>query len=207
MINYISKQTIKQTQCKQIFDKAFKQVQKEARSEGLTFSCNLVGSAKRNMILENKNEGFDCDYQLFLQKNKKRLSPSEIKKLLIRLFDKYLSQNNGFTCCEDSTTAITKTRKSPNGKILFRYDIVILDCNQKTPSIIKRNNGGHTWCPLPQERNYPSNLAEIEGPEMWNELRERYREKKDMQFHNKGYQGRKSFQILNEAINEILQQY
>lgn len=88
MINYISKQTIKQTQCKQIFNKAFKQVQKEARSEGLTFSCNLVGSAKRNMILENKNEGFDCDYQLFLQKNKKGLSPSQVKELLIRLFDK-----------------------------------------------------------------------------------------------------------------------
>ena len=207
MINYISKQIIKQTQCKQIFDATFRKVQQDAKTEGLTFSYNLVGSAKRNMSLENKNEGFDCDYQLFLQKNKKKLSPSEIKKLLIRLFDKYLSPNNGFTCCEDSTTAITKTRKSPNGKILFRYDIVILDCNQKTPSIIKRNNGGHTWCPLPQERNYPSNLAEIEGPEMWNELRERYREKKDMQFHNKGYQGRKSFQILNEAINEILQQY
>ena len=98
-------------------------------------------------------------------------------------------------------------RKSPNGKILFRYDIVILDCNQKIPCIIKRNEGGHTWCQLPKERNYPSNLAEIEGTEMWNELRELYRKKKDMQFHNKGYQGRKSFQILSEAINEILQQY
>lgn len=205
MINYISKQTIKQTQCKQIFDKAFKQVQKEARSEGLTFSCNLVGSAKRNMILENKNEGFDCDYQLFLQKNKKGLSPSKIKTLLIKLFDRYLP--NDFTYCEDSTTAITAKRKSQNGNILFRYDIVILDCKQDVPSIIKRNNSGHTWCQLPQERNYPSNLAEIEGPEMWNELRERYREKKDMQFHNKGYQGRKSFQILNETINETLQQY
>lgn len=207
MINYISKQTIKQTQCKQIFDKAFKQVQKDAKAEGLTFSCNLVGSAKRNMILENKNEGFDCDYQLFLQKNKKGLSPSKIKNLLMQLFDKYLSKNNGFTCCEDSTTAITKKRKNTNGKILFQYDIVILDCNQKIPSIIKRNNSGHTWCQLSKERNYPSNLAEIEGPEMWNELRELYREKKDMQFHNKGYHGRKSFQILNEAINEILQQY
>ena len=207
MINYISKQIIKQTQCKQIFNDTFRKVQQDARAEGLTFSFNLVGSAKRNMILENKNEGFDCDYQLFLQKNKKRLSPSEIKKLLIRLFDKYLSPNNGFTCCEDSTTAITTKKKNRDGTILFRYDIVILDCNQEPPSIIKRNNGGHTWCQLPKERNYPSNLAEIEGPEMWNELRERYREKKDMQFHNKGYQGRKSFQILNETINEILQQY
>jgi hypothetical protein len=205
MINYISKQTIKQTQCKQIFDKAFKQVQKEARSEGLTFSCNLVGSAKRNMILENKNEGFDCDYQLFLQKNKKGLPPSQVKELLIKLFDKYLPSD--FSYCEDSTTAITTKKKNRDGTILFGYDIVILDCNQETPSIIKRNNGGHTWCQLSKERNYPSNLAEIEGPEMWNELRERYREKKDMQFHNKGYQGRKSFQILNEAINEILQQY
>ena len=205
MINYISKQTIKQTQCKQIFDKAFKQVQKDAKAEGLTFSCNLVGSAKRNMILENENEGFDCDYQLFLQKNKKRLSPSRIKELLIKLFDKYFPSD--FEYCEDSTTAITTKKKNSNGTILFRYDIVILDCNQETPSIIKRNNSGHTWCQLPKERNYPSNLAEIEGPEMWNELRELYREKKDMQFHNKGYQGRKSFQILNEAINEILQQY
>ena len=207
MINYISKQTIKQTQCKQIFDKAFKQVQKDAKAEGLTFSCNLVGSAKRNMILENKNEGFDCDYQLFLQKNKKDLTPSEIKRLLIQLFDRHLSKNNGFTNCEDSTTAITKKRKLPNGKILFRYDIVILNCNQAVPSIIKRNNNGHTWCQLPQERNYPLNLEKIEGPEMWNDLRERYREKKNMQFHNQGYQKRKSFQILNEAINEILQQY
>ena len=73
MINYISKQIIKQTQCKQIFNDTFRKVQQDARAEGLTFSFNLVGSAKRNMILENKNEGFDCDYQLFLQKNKKRL--------------------------------------------------------------------------------------------------------------------------------------
>ena len=205
MINYISKQTIKQTQCKQIFNDVFRKVQKDAKTDGLTFSYNLVGSAKRNMILENKNEGFDCDYQLFLQKNKKRLSPSQIKKLLIKLFDKYLP--NDFSYCEDSTTAITSKRKDINGKILFRYDIVILDCIQQTPSIIKRNNSGHTWCPLPQERNYPANLEEIEGSEKWNDLRELYREKKDIQFHNKGYQGRKSFQILNEAINEILQQY
>ena len=68
MINYISKQIIKQTQCKQIFDATFRKVQQDAKTEGLTFSYNLVGSAKRNMILENKNEGFDCDYQLFLQK-------------------------------------------------------------------------------------------------------------------------------------------
>ncbi|MBR2160157.1 MAG: hypothetical protein IJ938_02455 [Clostridia bacterium] len=205
MINYISKQTIKQTQCKQIFNNTFKKVQKDARAEGLTFSFNLVGSAKRNMILENENEGFDCDYQLFLQKNKKKLTPSQIKKFLIQWFDKYFPSD--FDYCEDSTTAITTKKKNSDGTILFRYDIVILDCNQDTPSIIKRNNSGHTWCPLPKEKNYPSNLEEIEGPEMWNDLRERYREKKDMQFHNKGYQGRKSFQILNEAINEILQQY
>ena len=158
MINYISKQTIKQTQCKQIFNNTFKKVQKDARAEGLTFSFNLVGSAKRNMILENENEGFDCDYQLFLQKNKKKLTPSQIKKFLIQWFDKYFPSD--FDYCEDSTTAITTKKKNSDGTILFRYDIVILDCNQDTPSIIKRNNSGHTWCPLPKEKNYPSNLEE-----------------------------------------------
>ncbi len=201
-MDYISKNTIKESKCKQIFTQTFRKVQKEIKKEGLTFSFNLVGSAKRNMIVDkskNPNILFDCDYQLFLQKNKKQLSAKQIKTKLISCFDKFFPDN--FYYCQDSTTAIT-TRC--DAEIPFGYDIVIIDANQDIPQIIRRKNQNYTWNELPEEKNYPSNLAQIEGPEMWAELRERYLDKKGKQYHNKYPIDRKSFQILNEAINETI---
>lgn len=198
-MEYISKKTIKESKCKQIFSDTFRKVQKEIKKEGLTFSFNLVGSAKRNMVVNYPDKPFDCDYQLFLQKNKKELSEKQIKEKLINLFNKFLPNN--FVPCEDSTTAIT-TRC--NDKIPFGYDIVIIDANQYTPQIIRRKNQNYTWNKLPHEKGYPDNLSQIEGPEMWAELRERYIDKKDKQYHNKYPADKKSFQILNEAINDTL---
>lgn len=199
-MDYISKRTIKESKCKQIFTDTFRKVQKEIKKEGLTFSFNLVGSAKRNMIVDYPDKPFDCDYQLFLQKNKKELTAKQIKEKLIVLFNKFLSSN--FSNCENSTTAITTHYK---GKIPFGYDIVIIDARGNTPLIIKRDkNYNHFWNKLPHEKGYPSNLAQIDGPEMWTELRERYLDKKDKQYHNKYPIDRKSFQILNEAINETI---
>lgn len=190
---------IKESKCKQIFTDTFRKVQKEIKKEGLTFSFNLVGSAKRNMIVDYPDKPFDCDYQLFLQKNKKELSAKQIKEKLIVLFNKFLPNN--FVKCEDSTTAITTHYK---GKIPFGYDIVIIDANQDIPQIIRRKNQNYTWNELPETKGYPDNLAQIEGPKMWKKLRERYLDKKDKQYHNKYPIDRKSFQILNEAINETI---
>ena len=54
---------------KELFMNVFHEVQKECRKQyGLTFNFNLVGSAKRNMVIRHHNKGFDLDYQLFLQK-------------------------------------------------------------------------------------------------------------------------------------------
>ena len=91
---------------KELFMNVFHEVQKECRKQyGLTFNFNLVGSAKRNMVIRHHNKGFDLDYQLFLQKNKQDLSEKEIKTLLIKLFRKYFPQE--FNRREDSTSAIT----------------------------------------------------------------------------------------------------
>lgn len=198
-MEYISKKTIKESRCKQIFTDTFRKVQKEIKKEGLTFSFNLVGSAKRNMIVDYPDKPFDCDYQLFLQKNKRELTAKQIKEKLIVLFNKFLP--NDFSYCEDSTTAIT-TRC--DAEIPFGYDIVIIDINGDTPQIIRRKNQNYTWNKLPETKGYPNNLAQIKGPKMWTELRKRYLNKKDKQYHNKYPADRKSFQILNEAINETI---
>lgn len=196
MLEYISKKTIKKSKCKQIFTDVIHKVQKDIKSEGVTFSYNLVASAKRNMIVAYPNQSFDCDYQIFLQKNKKELSPKQIKEKLIASFNKNLPKD--FNPCENSTTAITIKKITAE----FAYDIVIIDAKSNPPQII-RHDDNYTWNELPDMKDYTDNLSKINGAEMWRELRKRYLEKKEAQFRNK-HTEKKSFQILNEAINETL---
>ena len=201
MLEYISKKAIKESKCKQIFTNVIHKVQKDIRNEGVTFSYNLVGSAKRNMIIAYPNKPFDCDYQIFLQKNKKQLSPKLIKEKLIASFNENLPQ--GFKSCENSTTAITIKKVDTDSKIAFSYDIVIIDANSNPPLIIRRNENIYTWNELPDMRDYATNLSKIKGAEMWKILREHYLQKREAQSHGK-YPTKKSFQIFNEALVETL---
>lgn len=201
MLEYISKKTIKESKCKQIFTDVIQKVQKDIRNEGITFSYNLVGSAKRNMIIVYPNKPFDCDYQIFLQKNKKQLSPKQIKEKLIASFNKNLPK--GFNPCENSTTAITIKKVDTNSKIAFGYDIVIIAANATPQKIIRHSENVYTWNELPDMRDYTSNLSKIKGADMWKTLRERYLQKREVQSHGK-YPAKKSFQIFNEALIETL---
>ena len=84
---YVSKDEVRPYE--ELFEEVFREIQKELRKKnGLTFSFALVGSAKRNLVVRHHNKGFDCDYQLYLQKNKQELSEEEIKKLLMEKFNK-----------------------------------------------------------------------------------------------------------------------
>ena len=97
MTKYVSAGEL--TPYKTLFDKAFRKVQSEARKSGLTFEHHLVGSAKRNLVVDHHNQGFDCDYQLYLKKNTQNLSAKQIKELLnqsvtsngvINVFENYI---------------------------------------------------------------------------------------------------------------------
>ena len=136
---------------KELFMNVFHEVQKECRKQyGLTFNFNLVGSAKRNMVIRHHNKGFDLDYQLFLQKNKQDLSEKEIKTLLIKLFRKYFPQE--FNRREDSTSAIT-IKKVFKDKIEIGYDIVILKSTGNICEIIRRKGQEYFWNKLPDTKN------------------------------------------------------
>lgn len=186
---------------KELFMNVFHEVQKECRKQyGLTFNFNLVGSAKRNMVVRHHNKGFDLDYQLFLQKNKKGLTERQIKNILKILFDKYFPSD--FNNCEDSTSAIT-IKKVLKDKIEIGYDIVILKSTGNICEIIRRKGQEYFWNELPDTKNYISNLSKIKGP-LWARLKNIYGQKIMQKHYGKRYQDKKSFQILNEAINEVL---
>ena len=103
MAEYVSKNEVKPY--RQIFDEMIAKMRKEVKENGITFTYLLVGSAKRNLVVRHHNKGFDCDYQIFIQKNKNGMKPKEIKELFIGLFNKY--KPSVFDYCEDSTSAIT----------------------------------------------------------------------------------------------------
>lgn len=201
MDGYVSKNDIKPLI--QAFDLMLSYVRRDAKAQGLTFTCNLVGSAKRNLVVAHPTKGIDCDYQLHLQSNKNSFNAEEIKKIFCTLFDKYRPQ--GFSYCEDSTSALTmKMKDKQHSKILYSFDIVLLKNLGGTPEIIRRNTDGeYVWNKLRYMSNFQERFSLISGAEMWDELRGRYYKKKIRQMN--GETDKKSFQLLNEALNEVLQ--
>ena len=72
MDGYVSKNDV--IPLKELFDEMLSSVRKDVKREGITFTCNLVGSAKRNLVVCHPTKGIDCDYQLILQSNKNGLN-------------------------------------------------------------------------------------------------------------------------------------
>ena len=203
MAEYVSKNEVRPYRTQ--FHNVFNEVHKECKKQGLTFSSPLlVGSAKRNLVVRHHNKGFDCDYQIFLQKNKNNMSAKEIKLLLIKLFDKYMPDD--YENCEDSTLAITIKKKSSTKKssIEFSYDVAIMRERKKydTPEIIRRSENNYCWNFLSDMEDFGYHYGLISGQEMWNDLRERYYDKIINERQKNESVRRKSFQLLHEATNE-----
>ena len=121
------------------------------------FNHRVVGSAKWNTILKDKNGWWDIDFQLLLTKNsseykKNELShPTTIKKDFFNfLKDKYKDNKNYVV--QNSTTAITLI----NNTSKFSIDFVIIKLLPNNHEIIRRNNkdgsgkNEFTWNELPK---------------------------------------------------------
>ena len=206
MMEYVTKKEIKPY--KQIFAKAIENIRDDIRKEGITFICRLVGSSKRNLVIKDDNKGFDCDYQIILQKNKKNLEPKEIKNLFSTLLKNELI-NYRFNPSNDSTSSITFRKvDQENSKRIFSYDVVILRGNEVKLEILRVDKevepNIYKFELLPDMTNSitNTNFKKIIGPNMWKTLRKNYLNKK-IQYKNNNIE-RKSFQILNETVNEIL---
>ena len=204
---YVSKNEVRPYE--ELFEEVFREIQKELKKKnGLTFSFALVGSAKRNLVVRHHNKGFDCDYQLYLQRNKQELSAGEIKKLLIKKFDEKMPIE--FDYCEDSTSSITIKKKiTKQSRILFSYDIVIMDLYEDASYILRKNGSGqYVWNQLPDFTSFEDDYRQIEGADMWENLRQCYYDKRIAK--NNGspkYKDKKSFQLLHQAVKETLSRF
>lgn len=201
MCEFVSKKCLKEPKAQ--FLKIIKKVQKQIKDKyKITFSYRPIGSGKKNLVVKKctTNE-FDLDYEITLQKISEEIDLNDAKKikyLFIKVLNEFLPKE--FNRCEDSTQAITI--KNPSFK--FGYDIIITYVLGDERYILRNdknsnnaNNNDYKWA---QMCDYHSNYKLIKGPEMNNHLRKLYLKKR----HNSINEKKKSYQILNEAINETL---
>ena len=202
-MEYVSKKEVKPWRA--MFHKWMKNIRTKLKEKGIIFTYRLVGSTKRNLVIRHHNKGFDCDYQIFIQRNKNSLSPKEIKLLFKSVIDE-VCVADGFEPCENSTSSLTiKMVDKAQSKVRVGYDVVILQETDEGLKILRCQNKGtkkesFVLELLPDMTNMSAKLAKIKGKKQCDKLRERYYNKKT------NYNGeKKSFQLLNEAINEVLQ--
>lgn len=205
MDGYVSKNEVKPY--RKIFDKMMADIRESVRKKGITFTYQLVGSAKRNLVVRHHNKGFDCDYQIVIRKNKNNCTATEIKMLFGQLLNKV--RPDGFSDVQDSTSAWTMRKTdSENSRLIFSYDIVILRQDKNGVHIIRQDKEnkktGYFWNLLPDMNSADAGISAIKGAQKWSELRKVYLQKKTEKTEQGKYKDKASFQLLNEAINEVI---
>lgn len=201
MCTYKTKNELKKP--KAIFIKLIKDVQQKVKGVNqIKFDWKPIGSGKKNLVVKNcKTNFFDLDYQLILTNiSKLNIEPKKIKSIFISAFNECKTKN--FKNCEDSTQAITIKNKLEN----FGADIIITKKENNSYYILYNkkntnfaNNNDYEWEKRPEFISKEETLRIIKEKKLYEILKNKYLEKR----HDKT-SDKKSYQILNETINEVI---
>ena len=179
---------------------------KEEYDIGTNFS--LVGSGKRNLILQNGDEAIDLDYNLEITRCEDYENCRYIKECVRKTFNKVLKMNN-LPVCEDSKSALT-TKKFyfENNPISFSIDVAIVCRNQKDNycRLIHEKTGfinfdRYYWNEIPNSKAIKRKVQEIKSVGLWLDVRERYKNIKNNYLrYNDNHP---SFTCYVEAVNDV----
>ena len=170
-----------------------------------TFDIKLNGSGEKRLVMKNgKNDYFDLDYNLILQKDKKNLisNPQKIRQLFIDAFN-HSAQVYGFDYANDSTSVITVQLIYCN-QLNFSFDVAILvqDNDGKYYSIkYDKISNRYLWNEIKHSKNYMDKFRYIKENGQWMGFKERYKYLKNM--HLSRNDKVKSFSIFLETLNEF----
>jgi len=210
---YVSKKIVKNE--KKIFEEVIINVRKYLKKKyGFSFSHQIVGSAKRNLVVRKGSTSWDIDYQfLFYNKSVEENTPAFIKKNVKQAFEKYLSDKY-FVNISTSVITISPQENEDNKKPSF--DVALLKTNIKTNNkeIIrgKSNNKNDSkkmmrWEELSNSSSIYSKKNKIRGHEMWAKMREIYKSKKCSNMNQSKDSQKSSFSLYLESIKETLDNF
>ena len=176
---------------------------------GIGTGFSLVGSGRRNMILQNGNETIDLDYNLEITRCEDYEDCRYIKECVRKTFNKVLKMNN-LPDCEDSKSALT-TKKfyfEYNPKTLFSFDVAIIcrDDEDNSYKLIHKKTvylqyDEYYWNEMPDPKDIRRKEDMIKINSQWAYVCEEYKKIKNIYLQQN--QNRKSFTCYVEAVNNI----
>ena len=175
---------------------------------GIGTSFSLVGSGKRNLILQNGNGEIDLDYNLEITRCEDYEDCRYIKECVRKTFNKVLKMNN-LPDCEDSKSALT-TKKFyfKNNPTLFSFDVAIMcrDDEDNSYKLIHKKTWSlqydeYYWNEMPDPKDIRRKEEIIKINSKWMYVCEEYKKIKNIYLQQN--RNCKSFTCYVEAVNNI----
>ena len=186
------------------------------KEKGISAQFSLIGSGARNMITRNGDGPYDLDYNLSIMRAEERYwSDLRLLKETVRNALNWAERNEFFSDAQDSTsclTAILYFEKSPDIKFKFDVAITTKNKNGNYMRLIHNKNvyalglDQYAWNEVPNSHQVKDKADEIKEEGLWQEVRDRYLEKKNM-YLSRQDRNHPSFVVYVEAVNEVYSQH
>ena len=186
------------------------------KEKGISAQFSLIGSGARNMITRNGDGPYDLDYNLSIMRAEERYwSDLRLLKETVRNALNWAERNEFFSDAQDSAsclTAILYFEKSPDIKFKFDVAITTKNKNGNYMRLIHNKNvyalglDQYTWNEVPNSHQVKDKADEIKEEGLWQEVRDRYLEKKNM-YLSRQDRNHPSFVVYVEAVNEVYNRY
>lgn len=188
------------------------------KKKGISAQFSLVGSGAKNMITRNGDGPYDLDYNLLVMKaeerywNNLRLLKETVRNALNRA-----ERREFFSDAQDSTsclTALLHFKDTPNVNVEFSFDVAIIKKNPNgnymrlihNKNVYALGRDQYTWNEVPRSHQVKDRADEIKEEGLWQEVRDRYLEKKNMYLSRQDC-NHPSFVVYVEAVNEVYNRY
>lgn len=186
------------------------------RTKGISAQFSLVGSGARNMITRNGDGPYDLDYNLLIMKAEERYwNDLRLLKETVRNALNRAERREFFSDAQDSTsclTALLHFKDTPNVEFSFDVAITTKNKNGNYMRLIHNKNvyalglDQYTWNEVPNSHQVKDKADEIKEEGLWQEVRDRYLEKKNMYLFRQDH-NHPSFVVYVEAVNEVYSRY
>ena len=185
------------------------------KKKGIFAQFSLVGSGVRNMVTRNGDGPYDLDYNLLVIKADGEYRDPRLLKDAIRNSLNKAVGRKFFSDTQDSTsclTALLHFRDTPNVEFSFDVAIIKKNPNGNDMRLIHNKNvyalgwDQYTWNEVPNSYQVKDKADEIKEEGLWQEVRDRYLEKKNM-YLSRQDRNHPSFVVYVEAVNEVYNRY
>ena len=178
--------------------------------EDIYAEMSIVGSKSRNMVTQNEKNPIDFDFNLEIIEAPDFNDCRKLKETIRKAFNVVL-RNNGWSDCQDSTSALTTEQRVFNqgNKTPFSIDVcVVCEYNGTWYRLIHKKTGftyydQWVWEATKNSQHLYEKVDYIKVcPGKWQLVRDRYLKKKNMYLTRNDIH-HKSFVCYIEAVNEV----